>query len=110
MEAIGLAAISLDIPLTILGPLFTSPNGTKLALGAGVAGPQAATPEEVITVPAAAAIGYFTGAITGGVGGSITAQTIEGQPSISWGRVAADTLLNLVPFGEVKRGPSYRSR
>ena len=79
--------------------------GTKLALGAGVAGPQAATPEEVVTVPIAATIGYFTGAIIGGVNGSIAAQNIEGQPSISWGRVSADTLLNLVPFGEVKKGP-----
>jgi hypothetical protein len=79
--------------------------GTKLALGAGVAGPQVATPEELVTVPTAATIGYFTGAITGGVSGSIAAQTIEGQPKISWGRVSADTLLNLVPFGEVKKGP-----
>lgn len=75
--------------------------GTALGAKLGTAG----GPTAPITVPAAATAGYLTGALSGGVTGSIAAQTIEGQPKISWGRVAADTLLNLVPFGEVKKGP-----
>lgn len=75
--------------------------GTALGAKLGTAG----GPTSPVTVPAAATIGYIGGALSGGVGGSIAAQTIEGQPKISWGRVAADTLLNLVPFGEVKKGP-----
>lgn len=75
--------------------------GTALGAKLGAAG----GPASPATVPAAATIGYIGGALSGGVGGSIAAQTIEGQPKISWGRVAADTLLNLVPFGEVKKGP-----
>ena len=100
-----LAGIAAETVISEGAKVAGTAIGTKLALGAGVAGPQAATPEEVVTVPIAATIGYFTGAITGGVGGSIAAQNIEKQPNISWGRVAADTLLNLVPFGEVKKGP-----
>lgn len=100
-----LAGIATETAISEGAKVTGVATGTKLALGAGVAGPQAATPEELITVPTAATIGYFTGAITGGVNGSIAAQTIEGQPKISWGRVSVDTLLNLVPFGEVKKGP-----
>ena len=49
-----------------------------------------------------AAIGYLTGAIGGGITGSIAAQRAEGRKDISWGRVTADTLLNVLPFGAGK--------
>ena len=49
-----------------------------------------------------AAIGYLAGGITGGISGSIAAQKAEGRDDISWGRVTADTLLNLLPFGAGK--------
>ena len=51
------------------------------------------------------AAGYITGGIIGGVAGSIQAQKeFEGRDEISWGRVTADTLLNLLPFGMGKVG------
>lgn len=52
--------------------------------------------------PIGAGIGYLTGAIGGGITGSITAQRAEGREDISWGRVTADTLLNVLPFGAGK--------
>lgn len=54
-------------------------------------------PTAPVTVPTAAAIGYFTGAVSGGVTGSILAQKIEGANQIDYGRVAIDTLMNLIP-------------
>ena len=42
-----------------------------------------------------AGVGYVGGALLGGVTGSIAAQKIEGRDDISYGRVVADTLLNL---------------
>ena len=50
------------------------------------------------------AAGYVVGGIVGGITGSIQAQRIEGREDISWGRVTADTLLNLMPFGTGKVG------
>lgn len=60
------------------------------------------------SVPAAT-IGYIGGALTGGVTGSIAAQKLEGRDEISWGRVLADTALNLipVPFGKIKKGTTF---
>lgn len=52
--------------------------------------------------PIGAGIGYLTGAIGGGITGSIAAQRQEGRKDISWGRVTADTLLNVLPFGAGK--------
>lgn len=51
-------------------------------------------------------IGYAIGAVVGGVAGSLAAQEIEGRDKISWGRVAADTALNLIPggLGKAKKG------
>ena len=49
-----------------------------------------------------AGLGYLTGGITGGIAGSIAAQKREGREDISWGRVTADTLLNILPFGSGK--------
>ena len=48
--------------------------------------------------------GYLIGGTIGGITGSIQAQRIEGKEDISWGRVTADTLLNLMPFGTGKIG------
>lgn len=75
--------------------------GTALGAKLGTAG----GPVSGVTVPVGATLGYLTGALGGGVTGSITAQAIERQPKISWGRVTADTLLSLIPFGEFKKGP-----
>ena len=53
-----------------------------------------------------ATLGYVAGGIAGGVAGSLTAQEIEGRDEKSWGRVAADTFLNLIPggLGKAKKG------
>ena len=48
--------------------------------------------------PIGALIGLGIGAIAGGITGSLTAQRIEGRDKYSWGRVTADTLLNLMDF------------
>jgi hypothetical protein len=58
-------------------------------------------PTAPITVPAGALIGYVGGALTGGVSGSIAAQKIEGASDIDYGRVAIDTLLNLIPGSKI---------
>ncbi len=65
-------------------------EGTKLA---------GATVGAVLGGPLGAAIGYGVGALAGGVAGSLTAQEIEGRDELSWGRVTADTALNLIPGG-----------
>ena len=59
-----------------------------------------------------AGVGYATGAIGGGITGSIAAQKFEGRDDISWGRVAADTVLNLLPFGasKIKKGAKLLPR
>lgn len=49
-----------------------------------------------------AALGYVIGGLSGGISGSIAAQRLEGRDDISWGRVTADTILNLLPFGAGK--------
>ena len=76
--------------------------GAELLIGEGskYAG---ATLGSVVPVVGTAA-GYLIGGTIGGVAGSIQAQRIEGKEDISWGRVAADTLLNLMPFGTGKIG------
>ena len=51
------------------GAWLGSRTGAGIALVAGLAGPQAAAPEEVVTVPIAGAIGGIIGSIGGGVGG-----------------------------------------
>jgi hypothetical protein len=77
--------------------------GTALALGQ--MGPQALLPEEIITVPIGAGIGYFLGATGGGATGSISAQKIEGRDSINWGRTAVSSLMNLIPGSKITKGP-----
>tara|TARA_R110002012_G_scaffold57399_7_gene147925 strand:- start:227 stop:3646 length:3420 start_codon:yes stop_codon:yes gene_type:complete len=49
-----------------------------------------------------AGLGYVVGGLSGGISGSIAAQKLEGRDDISWGRVTADTILNLLPFGAGK--------
>ena len=75
--------------------------GAELAIGEG-AKFTGATAGAAIGGPAGAVAGYFIGGISGGVSGSIAAQKIEGRDKISWGRVTADTILNLLPFGTGK--------
>jgi hypothetical protein len=50
--------------------------------------------------------GYIAGGIGGGITGSIAAQKLEGRDDISWGRVVADSLINLIPggLGKAKSG------
>lgn len=57
-------------------------------------------------------VGYAIGGIAGGIAGSISAQKIEGQDEISWGRVTADTLLNLIPggLGKAQKGAKILPR
>ena len=57
-----------------------------------------------IAGPAGALGGYIVGGISGGITGSIAAQRIEGREDISWGRVVADSLINLIPGGLGKAG------
>lgn len=58
--------------------------------------------------PVGAVIGYGVGALAGGVGGSLLAQEIEGRDEASWGRVTADTALNLIPGGLGKASKGAR--
>lgn len=62
--------------------------------------------------PVGAAVGYVGGAITGGITGSIAAQQLEGRDEISWGRVVADTALNLLPggLGKAQKGAKILPR
>ncbi len=48
--------------------------------------------------PIGALIGLGVGAVAGGISGSLTAQRLEGRTDYSWGRVTADTLLNVMDF------------
>jgi len=62
--------------------------------------------------PVGAGVGYLAGGLGGGVTGSIAAQRLEGKEDISWGRVAADTVLNLLPLGagKIKKGSKVLPR
>lgn len=80
-------------------------GGTAAGTGIGAAVGSPTGPGAVGTATLGAGIGYVSGVITGGVAGSIAAQEIEGRPSISWGRVASDTLLNFIPGTELQHGP-----
>lgn len=51
--------------------------GGGIALIAGQAGPQAATPEEIVTVPVAGVIGGLIGGIGGGIGGYIFGRDVS---------------------------------
>ena len=54
--------------------------------------------------PVGALGGYVIGGIGGGITGSIAAQKLEGRDDISWGRVVADSIINLIPGGLGKVG------
>ena len=98
--------VSVKAMLAGLGAEVAISEGAKIAGTAyGAKAGLAGGPFAKVTVPAGAAGGYIVGAVGGGITGSLTAQKIEGQPKISWGRVTADTMLNLIPFGELKKGP-----
>lgn len=97
-----------------LGAEIAISEGMKSAGTAGGAAAMAAfgqvppltlLPDEIVGVPAGAAVGYVGGAVTGGATGSLVAQKIEGRDKVSWGRVAADSMLNLLPGTELKAGP-----
>jgi len=91
---------------------------TEIVLGEGgkyagaTAGAAAGSAFGGIGAVPGAAIGYLTGAIGGGITGSIAAQRQEGREDISWGRVTADTLLNVLPFGagKVSKGAKFLPR
>ena len=74
---------------------------TEIAIGEGGKYAGAAV-GGVLGGPPGAALGYIGMGITSGIAGSIAAQKIEGREDISWGRVTADTLLNILPFGSGK--------
>lgn len=76
--------------------------GAELLIGEGAKYAGATIGSAVPIVGTAA--GYLIGGTIGGITGSIQAQRIEGREDISWGRVTADTLLNLMPFGTGKIG------
>jgi hypothetical protein len=85
-----------------LGTEIAIAEGAKLAGASG--GAYLGTlggPFAPITVPAGAGIGYVGGAISGGVLASIAAQKIEGASDIDYGRVAIDTVLNLIPGSKI---------
>lgn len=64
----------------------------------------------VLGTAVGAGIGYASGAIVGGVSGSLLAQEIEGREEISYGRVVADTMLNLIPFAKAAKGAKFSER
>ena len=106
-EDIDLSFLEEDIDLSFLaeekekmpslGSIGTG-IGAELLVGEG-AKYALATYGAAVGGPAGAVIGYGIGAVTGGITGSLAAQRIEGRDKISWGRVAADTILNVIPFG-----------
>jgi hypothetical protein len=100
------AALAADVAISEGMKAAGTAAGAKTALALGQAGPQVAAPEEVVTVPAAATVGYVSGSIAGGISGSIAAQKIERPDKpISIGRVISDTMLNVLPGTELRRGP-----
>ena len=97
-----------------LGAEVVVGEGAKLAgaaLGAKAGAAAGAFFGGVGAVPGAAigaTLGYVGGALAGGVGGSLLAQGIEGRDEASWGRVTADTALNLIPGGLGKASKGAR--
>jgi hypothetical protein len=97
-----------------LGAEVVVGEGAKLAgaaLGAKAGASAGAFFGGVGAVPGAligGTIGYFAGGVAGGVGGSLLAQEIEGREEASWGRVTADTALNLIPGGLGKASKGAR--
>jgi len=66
-----------------LGAAWGARIGGGGALAAGQLGPQVAAPEEVVTVPVAAAIGGVLGGVGGGVGGYFTGRKIT-ETTYDW--------------------------
>lgn len=92
--------IGLDIPDDKAGPsLGDIGKGLAAELAIGESAKFAATSAgAAVGGPIGALVGYLAGAVGGGISGSLAAQRIEGRTDYSWGRVAADTLLNVIPF------------
>ena len=92
--------VGLDIPDDKSGPsLGDIGKGLAAELAIGESAKFAATSAgAAVGGPIGALVGYLAGAVGGGISGSLAAQRIEGRTDYSWGRVAADTLLNVIPF------------
>ncbi len=58
--------------------------GASVALIAGVAGPQAAAPEEIVTVPVAGMVGGIIGGIGGGIAGAWAGQSVTEYVWDTW--------------------------
>lgn len=100
--AAGLAA---EISIAEGGKIAGTATGAKAALAIGQVPPLTLLPEEFVTVPGGAGLGYVAGALIGGASGSIARQKIEGRNSINWGDAAVSALLNLVPGSKITKGP-----
>ena len=85
----GLAA---DIAIAESARLGGAAAGTAIAPGIGTA------------------VGYVLGGLAGGAAGSLAAQRIEGRDDISWGRVVADSLINLIPGSKAAKGAKFTTR
>lgn len=83
--------------------------GTEVIIGEGgkLGGAAIGT---VIAPGVGTAIGYAIGAIASGATGSLAAQRIEGRDNISWGRVVADSLINLIPGSKAAKGAGFAAR
>jgi hypothetical protein len=97
---------------TTFGSLPTMVGGlaAEVAIGEGAKYGGAALggfggPLAPITVP----MGYIVGGLGGGALGSITNQRLQGG-DVSWGRVVADSLINLIPAGKATKGASFLAR
>lgn len=110
LEPIGFTAPAKDLKKQsdpTLGQIGTG-LATEIAVGEGAkfagatAGAALGSVVPGVGTAVGAGIGYLTGGISGGISGSIAAQRLEGRKDISWGRVTADTILNVLPFGAGK--------
>ena len=108
-----------NLPLNANPPLSAAQVGrvgaglvTEIAVGEGAKWAGAALGGSTGPLaPVLAPAGYIIGGLGGGATGSIAAQRIE-KPNgeISWGRVLADSLINLLPAGKAVKGTTTASR
>lgn len=103
--SLGRVAAGLAAELTIAEGAKFAGATAGAAAGAGVSVPTLGT-ASVATVPLGTAIGYIGGALSGGFGGSVIAQKIEGRDEIDYGRATIDAALNLLPFYKVGKAGS----
>lgn len=81
-----------DVAISESGKLAGAAIGTAIAPGIGTV------------------IGYTIGALGSGATGSIAAQRIEGRDEISYGRVVADSLINLIPGSKAAKSTRFAVR